>query len=44
MKNTVKKSPYQTFSAEPIKAPNPCKSCPKASVTKGKDLRVKGGK
>ncbi len=44
MKNTVKKSPYQTFSTEPIKAPNPSKNGPKASASKGGDMRVKGGK
>lgn len=44
MKNTVKKSPYQTFSSEPIKAPNPPKPGPKASCIKGGDIRVKGGK
>ena len=44
MKNTVKKSPYATFSAEPVKAPFPDTHSPKANSIKGSDLRVKGEK
>lgn len=44
LKNTVKKSPYATFSMKPIKAPNIEKNATKAITTKGADLRVKGAR
>lgn len=44
MKKTLKKSPYATFSAEPIKAPNPTKPGPKSDIKKGRDLRAKGAR
>lgn len=47
MKKSIKKSPYATFSLEPIKAVNPTKNHIKSRVYKkahGGDLRAKGDK